>query len=166
MNIVIYGCDNSGKTTLSMQLVEYLNEDIDFSAQALHSLGPNKTKEEMCRFMESNLLPKGSTHTNIFDRFPIIEEEVYGNLLRGKSKFDDLDYIKNIFDKVDIFIFCNPGIKTILNWGDREQMDGVKDNAMDIINAYNKFTFKLINMGYNVKEYNFKCDNYKDLVWE
>ena len=163
MNIVVFGCDNSGKTTLCNQLVELCNDGIDFTAETIHSLGPNKTLEEMIEFMDKNLAPEGSPHTRIFDRFPIIEEMVYGPLLRGEDKFAGI----NIFDwlnQVDLFVYCYPGLFTILNWGEREQMGGVKENALMIISLYNRLAVMLKQKGFNVKEYNFKCDDYKELL--
>ena len=163
MNIVVFGCDNSGKTTLCNQIVSQFNEDADFTAEAVHSLGPNKTLDEMIDFMDKNLTPKGSTHTKVFDRFPIIEELVYGPLLRGENKFAPVQ-VHEWLDKVDLFIYCYPGLFTILNWGEREQMEGVKDNVFEIINAYNKLAVLLKQSGYNVKEYNFRCDDYRKVV--
>ena len=163
MNIVIFGCDNTGKSTLSQQLVDLLNEDIDYTAEMVHSLGPGKTYQEMVDFMKQNLIPKGSTHTKVFDRFPVIEETVYGPILRGHDKFFDVD-ISEFLDPVDLFIYCYPGLFTTLNWGEREQMDGVKGNVLEIINQYNKLAVWLKSQGYNVKEYNFKCDDYRRLL--
>ena len=165
MNIVVFGCDNTGKSTLCSQLANLLNEDSEYTAEAIHSLGPNKTLDEMLDFMNRNLAPRGSTHTRIFDRFPIIEESIYGPLLRGENKFAGI-ITKEILDKVDLFVYCYPGLFTVLNWGDREQMDGVKDNALDIIAGYNRLAVKLRLAGYNVKEYNFKCDDFRRLLDE
>ena len=161
-NIVVFGCDNSGKSTLCSQLVSLLNEDVDFTADTRHTPGP-VTVEEMIDYMNDSLVPKGSRHTRIFDRFPVIEEMVYGPLLRGYNKFTGLD-IDQYLDKVDLFIYCNPGLFTILNWGEREQYPGIKDNALTIISMYNEIAVALRKMGYKVKEYNFKCDNYKELL--
>ena len=163
MNIVVFGCDNSGKTTLCNQLVNLLNEDVDFTAEAIHSLGPNKSYDEMISFMENNLVPRGSTHTKIFDRFPLIEESIYGPLLRGENKFADVNN-RDIWDKVDLFIYCYPGLFHILNWGDREQMLGVKERVFEIIDAYNRLAVTLKLNGFNIKEYNYRCDNYKELL--
>ena len=43
-------------------------------------------------------------------------------------------------------------------------MDGVKERSLDIISYYNKLAVKLKTLGYNVKEYNFKCDDVDTLV--
>lgn len=163
-NIVVFGCDNSGKSTLCTQLVSLLNEDVDFTADTRHTPGPVSV-EEMIKYMENSLVPKNSRHTRIFDRFPIIEEKVYGPLLRGYDKFSGLD-IDKYLKQVDLFIYCYPGLFTILNWGDREQYPGVKSNALDIINMYNNIAVDLKMSGYNVKEYNFKCDDFRRLLNE
>lgn len=157
MNIVIFGCDNTGKTTLG----ESLASKLDYTY--VHSLGPAVSQDDMCNFMESFT----ETGNVIFDRFPIIEEEVYGNLLRGKNRFGNIDtdkYCRKMLDKIDLFIYCYPGLFTTLNWGERDQMDGVKERSLDIISHYNKLAVKLKTLGYNVKEYNFKCDEVDTLV--
>jgi len=110
--------------------------------------------------MNNELLPKGSTSIKIFDRFPIIEEEVYGNLLRGGSKYDsDPDFKKEMLDKIDLFIYAYPGLLSTLNWNNREQMDGVIENVIKIINEYNKITYSFITER-SVIEFNYNEDPY------
>jgi len=72
--------------------------------------------------------------------------------------------VKDLLDKVDLFVYCYPGLFTILNWGDREQMDGVKERAFELIDAYNRLAVQLKSNGYNVKEYNFRCDDFRRLL--
>lgn len=146
INIVIFGCDNSGKTTLAKALCSEFED-----SRYVRSLGPNKTFNEQIKFMLDNL---DVDRVNIFDRFPCIEENVCGNVLRGVDNFSGLD-ISIILDKVDLFIFCYPGLKSVLNWGDREQLIGVKENVVGLINGYNKYAYKLIQNGYRVEEYNY-----------
>ena len=55
-NIVVFGCDNSGKSTLCTQLVSLLNEDVDFTADTRHTPGPVSV-EEMIKYMEDSLVP-------------------------------------------------------------------------------------------------------------
>ena len=144
------------KTTLCNQLTELLDGNY------VHSLGPVSIAE-MKAFMENETEKNG---INLFDRFPILEEYVYGPLLRGKNRFIDEDYNKTILDRIDLFIYCYPGLMAVTNWGDRAQMDGVKENVVEVINRYNHLVLKLQSMGYNVKEYNYRCDKFEDLVNE
>lgn len=159
MNVVIFGFDNSGKTTLSNQLVDQLNLN-GFKTSYVHSPGPI-TIEGMKKFMEDNL-NDNSVEVKVFDRLPIIEEYVYGPILRNENRFADPEYSKSILDKVDLFVYCYPGLFTILNWGERDQYPGIKENALSCINQYNKLSVKLKQEGYNIKEYNFRCDDHNN----
>ena len=163
MNIVIFGMDNSGKTTLGNNLKNYL-DDI-YPATYVHSLG-NVPLDDMIKFIETELLPPGAEQFKIFDRFPIIEEEVYGRLLRGESKFDNLEvgYKEKQLAKIDLFIYCDPGFDSITNWQGREQMDGVIDNAKKLYKAYNKLVKELTKKNYNIKTYNFNTDDFRTLL--
>lgn len=154
INIVIFGCDNSGKTTLAKTLCSVIED-----SRYVRSLGPNKTFNEQIRFMVDNL---DVDRVNIFDRFPCIEENVCGNVLRGNDNFSGFD-TSTILDKVDLFIFCYPGLKSVLDWGDREQLNGVKENVVGLINGYNKYAYKLIQNGYRVEEYNY---NTLEVIWD
>lgn len=156
INVVIFGCDNSGKTTLANKIVEFINNSI-----YVRSLGPNKTVDEQIKFMAENL---NANRINIFDRFPCIEEYVCGNVLRGKDNFSGLD-TSAILDKVDLFIFCYPGLLNVLNWGSRDQLNGVKENVVELINGYTKYAKYLIDKGYNVLEYNYKITNSFDRIF-
>lgn len=156
INVVIFGCDNSGKTTLANKIVEFINNSI-----YVRSLGPNKTVDEQIKFMAENL---NVNRVNIFDRFPCIEENVCGNVLRGKDNFSGLD-TSAILNKVDLFIFCYPGLLNVLNWGSRDQLSGVKENVVELINGYTKYAKYLIDKGYNVLEYNYKIINDFDKIF-
>lgn len=147
-NIVIFGMDNTGKTTLGKQLASTFNMDY------IHSPGLVDLEEKK-KFMEENL----AEGKKIFDRFPIIEEDIYGNILRNKNELSNEDYVNNILGKVDLFIYCNPGLFNTLKWGEREQMEGVKEYSLDLINAFNKKAVELKEKGYSVIEYNYNVPN-------
>lgn len=161
LNIVVFGCDNTGKTTLCEDLEKWLTENHK-KVNMVHSLGPNKTIDEQIEFMKLCLNNEVS-EVNIFDRFPVIEETVCGTILRNKNNFADnsfkglLGYSYLRF--VDIFVFCNPGLQKVIRWGDREQMDGVKENVVDLMNGYNKFAYELMQANFNVMEYNYSIKN-------
>lgn len=161
-NIVIFGCDNSGKTTLSQDISKELdlllrNNGLAYPIECKHSLGPNVTLEQHENFMNENLDKDCIT---IFDRFPFIEEGVCGSILRGHNIFGH--YTKEeqdvLLSKVDLFILCYPGLFNIINWGEREQMEGVKENVVNLIKGYNMIAVNLKDNGYNVVEYNYRCD--------
>lgn len=107
--IVIFGPDNSGKTTLANQISR------EFKFSYVHSLGPVDV-DKMVQFMDDML---SSEENVVFDRFPIIEESIYGLSLRGFSKFDCFDqgYISSVLKRVNLFVYCNPNLDTICKWG-------------------------------------------------
>ena len=149
-NIVVFGCDNTGKTTLAQKIAFKLG------GQYVKSLGPNKTKNEQLDFMFENLNSDG---IKVFDRFPIIEESTSGVVLRGHNNFQTWrEQEMDLLNKVAVFIFCNPGLFNILNWGEREQLVGVKDHALELINKYNEIAVLLQDYYHNVIEYNYKVN--------
>lgn len=160
--IVVFGCDNSGKTTLATTLAEKINGEV------VRSLGPGKTYGEQMEFMRKNLFDIDKNL--VFDRFPYIEEETTGVVIRGKSNFRkavvDPDVVNSFLKKVDLFILCFPGIDSIVNWGEREQMDGVKENAEKLVTAYNLMFDKLSKAGYNVIVYNWHTDSIENILEE
>lgn len=165
-NIIIFGCDNSGKTTLAKSLETALSNK-GYNVEYKHSLGPNVTKDEQMEFMTSNLEKDCIT---IFDRFPFIEEGVCGKILRNKSVYEtgDFEYDKaveeNLLKNVDLFIMCYPGIFSVTNWGSREQMYGVKENIVSLVRGYNMLAINLKNLGYNIIEYNYKMDSVESVL--
>lgn len=133
--IVVYGCDNSGKTTACQNLEGMLLER-GYRVKVIHSPGP-ASAVEMIQFMAENTSDDPNIDIRILDRFPAIEELVYGPLIRGENKLMNFHNLCNLFmDRIDRFIYCDPGISTIENWGNREQMDGVKENAKLIRYSY------------------------------
>ena len=84
LNIVVFGCDNTGKTTLCEDLEKWLTETHKKKVNMVHSLGPNKTIDEQIEFMKLCLNNEVS-EVNVFDRFPVFEETVCGTVLRNKD---------------------------------------------------------------------------------
>lgn len=161
-NIVIIGLDNSGKTTLANSLVEML-EKSGSRCKYVHSLG-NVSLDQQLEFLNHELSEDTEYDYKIFDRLPPIEEKVYGVVLRGVNRYGSTGIERFWLSKVDLFIFCNPGLDVITNWGNREQMNGVIDNSKSLYNRYLEVYNELVNSGYNVKTYNFKMDDYKELI--
>lgn len=152
--IVLFGTDNSGKSTLGVDLAK------DLGGFYLPPLGPKPLMNQL-DYLKSNLGEEGVV---IFDRFPVIEEEVCGPIFRGTSNFSRISYTEYL-SQVDLFVFCNPGLQAILNWGERRQMSGVKENILDLYSGYCKWFKKLRDEGYKVVEYNWQIpDNYEKLL--
>lgn len=158
-NIVIFGCDNTGKTNLSRVLKdEFAAEGVE--ANIVTSIG-KASKEEQVKFINDKL---NSVGIKIFDRFSPIEEFVCGYVLRGKSNFT-LSELNSFIDRVDLFIFCYPGLFSVLNWGEREQMEGVKQNVLRLINRYNDVAMYLKDEKKYIVEYNYNSiESVNDVV--
>lgn len=145
--VVIFGPDNSGKTTLAKALSPMIG------AEYKHSLGPVSARE-MIDYMVHNLY---SDERVVFDRFPIIEEEVCGKALRGTNKLqEEFDIV--YLSKVDLFIFCCPPLSVIKQFGEREQMEGVKENIEKLWLGYNHYFDYLSKIGMRVVKYDFTKD--------
>ena len=162
-NIVVYGCDNSGKTTLARNLVTHLMEKangkpIDFAY--IHSLGPVETGKQL-DFMYRETRKVDGNIVRVFDRFPLIEERVCGMAIRGRDVFyNDHTTRARMLGRIDLFIHCDPGIETVLNWGNREQMDGVKENAKEMYMGYKRipYEFPECHLENRILCYNFHDD--------
>jgi len=152
-NIVIFGCDNAGKTTLAYEMQDLIY-NFGYNVEYKHSLGKNATLDEMHDFMRENLMKDCVT---IFDRFPVIEERVCGKVLRGKDAFEGFygEY-DAMLSKVDLFVFCMPHLFDVINWGGREQMEGVKDHAIELIKGYIDVAYALKREGRNIIQYSWR----------
>ena len=129
IKIVIFGPNNSGKTTLAETITKAFPE-----IKSLHSPGPVPLESQI-KFIEDNL---NSDESVVFDRFPWIEEETCGRVIRHKSNFETVNR-KDIYKwikAVDLFVYCFPGMDNILAWGEREQMNGVKENIWKLAKSY------------------------------
>lgn len=148
--IVLFGTDNSGKTSLGKTLAR------DLEGIYLPPLGPAPLFSQL-DFLHTNL---NKTGVIIFDRFPVIEEEVCGRVFRGRSNFEHIPH-EPLLKSIDWFVFCNPGLETILNWGERPQMGGVKENIISLYAGYSEWFKRLKEAGSNVIEYNWRIpDDY------
>jgi hypothetical protein len=146
LNVVIFGPDNSGKTTLATTI----EKDLGFVQK--HSPGP-VSPEKMVEFMVDNI---SSIENIVYDRFPAIEEATCGVVLRGINKLSDQrKIVDRILSKVDLFVMCMPPVGVITKWGDREQMEGIKENINELISAYKDLFSELRDKGYPVYYYDW-----------
>ena len=158
MKVLVLGMDNTGKTTLC----EYLRDKQDF--RLIKSCGPNKSKEQMEKYIYENLTKDGYL---VFERFCFFEEMVYGSILRGESKFTFSDDIfQFILESGSKIIYCRPDIETIKNWKNREQMEGVIEKADELIEKWDKVINKARKRGMKVIKYNYKKDDMSEVISE
>lgn len=155
MLIIVEGMDNSGKTTL----VQRLSEDIKLLVMN------NKRKPRDEKEMADYLSLVNTIHWHfptILDRLCTISEPIYGVLrktgpvITPEQADNHLVYLKAM---KPLIIYCRPDDKTILDFGDRPQMDGVIDNAQALLQSYDRVMDKLAIHGYHIVKWDFR--NYK-----
>lgn len=162
VNVVVFGCDNTGKTTLCNNLNTTLNSFFGVKSEVIKSLGPASFPDQV-QFLEKNL-GEMKDGIYIYDRFPIIEEQVCGTVLRGSNKFDGFgEYVSKTLNKITFFIHCDPGLEKIQQWGTREQMEGIKENAKALNDGY-KACANLFGIYPRVIPYNFLKDDWNDIA--
>lgn len=145
--IIIIGMDNTGKTTLAETLSKELN------LKLIKSTGPKVTKEDMVSNMLENL---ESSEDLIFERYNLFEEIIYGNILRGESKFslEGFVYSQTILHQ-PLIIYCRPSKEKIFNFGSREQMEGVIEEKEKLLEAWDKLYLKIQE---NIEVYRYDFD--------
>lgn len=130
--ILIVGMDNTGKTTLANKLSELYKVD---KTNWDYSIYKHLTREEYLKKFYDKM---NKDDFVIFERFTPIEEQIYGNVLRGVSKFKFKD-VKEILETYKPYIiYCRPNDKIIKNWNDRDQMEGVIEKSNLLINGFDQ----------------------------
>lgn len=159
IKVVLMGVDNSGKTTLSKNLIEALGlEGYDF--KYVPPLGKAPLEKQLNRL--DKILFNGDNL--IIDRLPLIEEEVVGRVIRNRSNFDKVNKAKifEYYKNIDVIIWCNPPLGVVTNWGDRFQMEGIKDNVEQLYYGYEELFFNLMYEAFDMpivfNSYNWKED--------
>ena len=153
--IVIIGMDNTGKTTLVNDMKNILN------IESIKSPGPNFTKEEMYEEIITDLSKK---EVVILERFAIIEEMIYGEIIRHNSKFnfEDLMQIKEKYNP--IFIYCRPKKENVFNFGDREQMEGVIEQSKKLLEGFDNLYNKMIQNEFDIFRYDYNVSTPEEMV--
>ena len=133
--IICEGMDNSGKTTLAKYLAENLP-----NAKLVPTHGPVKP-EEVNTILRSIGMAVFYRKPLIYDRFPIISEMVYGEILRNGSAFNavyDCDLLLGWLKACNpLIIYCRPSKETIFqSIKDRPQMAGVVKSKEALLSRY------------------------------
>lgn len=159
--IIITGMDNSGKTTLS----EYVSKELGMNLikSPGKDISPQEQKEWVLEVMVSLLEESGIS--NLYERFPLLEELIYGKILRGESNFEYDDKYFELLKSVDpLIVYTRPSNAKILDFGDRPQMEGVVERAKELLMAYDELMFKMISSGWRVIPYNFEINEPQEVV--
>lgn len=140
--IIVEGPDNAGKTTLCNALAIEMKKSVVHSPNHKDMLGD--TDNWYLWILKS--LAAADNPDIIYDRHPLISEQVYGPLLRDKNVFSEgvgLVLYEAFLRKSPLIIFCCPPTDRITDFGSREQLEGVKENALGMVTRYRSFIHEL-----------------------
>jgi len=152
--VIIEGCDNCGKT----KLIEYLVSGI--IVPVIRSPGPKEPGYLAAWVLI--MIHLQALGPIIFDRFPVISESIYGPVLRGRDVLKD--YGETTFKSLlkstaPLIIHCRPPLSKILDWGHREQMDGVKEHITTLVDKYDYEMEMLRREGFAIVTYDFMSES-------
>jgi len=148
--LIVIGMDNTGKTTL----VESLCKSMKLGS--IKSPGPIPEPQQKEWVLQQIANTKEHALDKIYERFPIFEEVVYGNVLRGKSNFQFNDNYYSLLKKSGpIIIYTRPSNEIIFNFGSREQFPGVIEQKEKLLAAYDALTLRLLVEGWNLIIYDY-----------
>jgi len=149
--VIIEGCDNSGKSQLIMSLLQAMP-----NCSILKSPGPGNI--ETLGFWILTMIHLADLKPIIFDRFPVISEEIYGKTLRNINVLEswgDRVFWDLFKDSHPLIIYCRPPLAKILDFGTREQMEGVKEHVIELVDHYDYLMTNLRKEGLAILEYDF-----------
>jgi GTPase SAR1 family protein len=162
----VTGPDNTGKTTL----VNRLSKNLDIPVEPRYHTLPPKDGVDYFKWGMS-VLEKGDKTNILLDR-GIIDEFVYGPILRGGMVFDTYYKVKSLIDGLIesnvTIIFCQTPISVQLsNFDERSQLQGVKEN-IKLINKWFEYVLYSWPFMYLVKlRYDFtKPMAYENIIKE
>lgn len=130
--IVVEGMDNTGKSTL-----------VDFLAHELKACVVKTFKKapSVADVFEYNGWCSRSHYPLILDRVHYISDLVYGTVIRDHTSVTQA--MASFFRRDTILIYCRPPEEVIFSFGEREQMNGVKEQAVKLLAAYDELMARL-----------------------
>ena len=159
MFLIVEGFDNTGKSFLVNQLSN------DLKLLVLNNRKRPQTVSEARCYLDL-MLPMARHFPTILDRLAVISEPVYGPICRKTHLFSlsqiefQLEVMKPMHPLV---IYCRPPDSVVLNFGEREQMDGVITHAPELLKKYDSYMAWLQSNWLQVISYDWKSDSYEDL---
>lgn len=156
--IIITGMDNAGKTTLA----EALSKELDLPIIK----SPGEVSENAQKEWVLNQLGSEEEMTDaIYDRFAVIEEMIYGAVLRDKPNFSINDPYFNLLKKAKpLVIYARPDNYLIFDFNSREQKEGVIEQAEELLAKFDELIFKMIASGWKVLIYNYRINTVEEIV--
>lgn len=142
--IIVEGMDNTGKTTLVEKIAKQYP-----TLQRDGSLGPNTPAELIARVVR--MIARADVGEMwLYDRTPLISEEVYGSELRGESAL--LGVWGYLADQVllqrPLIIHCDPPEEHVrASFKDRDQMEGVEQRISRLLARYRSVVQRLRDRG-------------------
>lgn len=144
MNGLIFeGPDGAGKSYTAREVSRAVGLPI------YHGGGPPKSDKELWERAENVFKAKGV----IFDRVPIISDQIYGPILRNKESVFCITHLNLLPFPV---IYCRPSIETIHNvfletkeHKSRGHINQVVKKRIEIIEAYDRIMERIPHIKYN-----------------
>jgi hypothetical protein len=164
MLVILEGMDNSGKSTLAMKLHEALDFPIIKPPSYNKVYKQGEKAQDACFLWNENILKetKRGNHpcySYIFDRHQLISTPVYEPVLFKRNTlvmhpwFGRLVY--QFAENAPLIVYCRPPAEVILNFGDREQMKGVREEGIALLERYDIVIDQLKRAGFDVIEYDY-----------
>lgn len=143
--IVIEGPDNAGKSVLASRLSEH------FSLPVQASEGPPKHPGEL----NARLMRYSSLSLTIFDRHPIVSQPIYCKLRGGDPEFDVTLWTKWLYDRKPIFIYCDPGLRTldghnVKEHDTKEHLAQISEGQTYLLTAYREWAINHATFVYRI----------------
>jgi hypothetical protein len=162
--LILDGPDNTGKTTLAHKICS------EFGLKYLHS--PSEYKYDFSKMIDWARQELSTDRYALYDRFSPITDQVYGPVLRGGTPYLDTEEGRSVVDLLRVtphlIIYTRPSKESILRFGDREQMDGVIENAEKLLVKYDALFYDLMKSGYNIVGYNWENnpEEFNHVMWQ
>lgn len=129
--IILEGPDGGGKTTL----LDRLSKRFGLKQGPRASSSIDGPVNDLCAWVDDDLLKWGSSPLRVYDRYPLISEPVYGPICRGsvpdRMTQPWMRNRLNTFRSMSLVIWCIPPAKTVL-----DNIDDSSDNQMDGVVSY------------------------------